>query len=334
MKRRLQTWLEAIWYGDRRPSWPLRMLAAIFAWLSARRRRRQQARQQALPLPVVVVGNISVGGTGKTPMVVWLVEQLRAMGYSPGLVSRGYGGRARHWPQFVETHSDPLLVGDEPVLLVRRTGCAMVVGPDRVAAVRALCEKAPVDVVISDDGLQHYRMARRFEVAVIDGVRGLGNQHLLPAGPLREPAERLEEVDLVVCNSGRVHGHGRSVVDMHVLLADAVNLRSGEQRPLASFSGATVDAVAGIGHPQRFFERLEAAGLGLRRHAFADHHQFQPADLALPGEQAILMTEKDAVKCSAFASERCWSVPASAVFDTRDSQLITALLHDSLETHT
>ena len=331
MKQRLQAWLEGVWYGGRAAPWTLRVLARIFAALSARRRRRLQRLQRKLPVPVVVVGNISVGGTGKTPMVVWLVEQLRAMGLSPGLVSRGYGGTARQWPQLVDQHSDPVLVGDEPVLLVRRTGCAMAVGPDRVAAVQALCAQAPVDVVISDDGLQHYRMARDFEIAVIDGVRGLGNNQLLPAGPLRESAERLEEVDLVVCNSGHIAGYGRSVVDMHVLLADAVNLRSGQRRPLAEFAGDTVHAVAGIGHPQRFFERLEAAGLSLQRHAFADHHQFQAGDLALPGEQAILMTEKDAVKCAAFATERCWSVPASAVFDARDSKLITALLHDSLE---
>lgn len=333
MMPRLQRWIESIWYGARPAPIVLRWLAWLFGRLAVRRRQRLQASAERLSVPVIIIGNISVGGTGKTPLIAALVEQLRDRGLRPGLISRGYGGRARHWPQPVQADSDPAQLGDEPVMLAQRLNCPIWVGPDRVAAARALLANSPVDVLLSDDGLQHYRLGRDMELAVVDGVRGLGNGQLLPAGPLREPAERLAEVDLVVCNTALIETAARSEICMHLLLQDAVNLLSGERRPLAEFRADTVHAVAGIGHPERFFGRLESAGLSLQRHAFADHHAFTAADLAFVDELPVLMTDKDAVKCRPFADERCWRVPVDAVFDAQDSKLIHLLIDDCLQGH-
>ncbi|MGH8481671.1 MAG: tetraacyldisaccharide 4'-kinase, partial [Nevskiaceae bacterium] len=198
----MKTWLTRRWYGTAKAPWFLRPLAALFGFVARLRRRRQQAqaREQRLPVPVVVIGNIAVGGTGKTPFVIWLVERLREWGWRPGVVSRGYGGNAPRWPQQVKPDSEPAVVGDEPVLIARRAGCPVFVGPDRVLAAQRLLASGGVDIVVSDDGLQHYRLWRDLEIAVVDATRGLGNGRLLPAGPLREPASRLAEVALVVAN--------------------------------------------------------------------------------------------------------------------------------------
>ena len=328
---RLQRRLEAIWYSSATPPAWLRLLERLFIWISSRRRLRLQAQAVDVGVPVIIVGNIAVGGTGKTPFVTWLVQSLRSQGMNPGLISRGYGGRANRWPQPVTSDSDPAQVGDEAVLLAQRTACPMWVGPDRVSAARALLEHHGVDVIVSDDGLQHYRLARSFEIAVVDGVRKLGNEHLLPAGPLRESPERLEQVDLVVVNSGHLEHRGRSVVHMHVLLDAAHTLDGDQRRQLSEFAGSPAEAVAGIGHPERFFERLEAAGIQIRRHAFADHHPYTAVDLEFDGDAPILMTEKDAVKCRGFARSRCWYVPVDAVLDEGDTRLIEALLKQRLK---
>lgn len=330
---RLQRWIEGIWYGGRSPPLLLKWLAWLFGRIAARRRQRLQAAAEQLAVPVIIIGNISVGGTGKTPLIAALVEQLQARGLRPGLISRGYGGGARHWPQPVLADSDPGQLGDEPVMLAQHLDCPIWVGPDRVAAARALLAASPVDVLLSDDGLQHYRLWRDMELAVVDGVRGLGNGCLLPAGPLRELPERLAEVDLVVCNTALIETAARSEICMHLLLQDAVNLVSGERRPLAEFRETSVHALAGIGHPERFFGRLESAGLSLMRHAFADHHAFVADDLAFADELPVLMTDKDAVKCRTFADERCWRVPVDAVFDAQDSKLIHSLIDDCLQGH-
>jgi tetraacyldisaccharide 4'-kinase len=278
------------------------------------RRRRQQAvaREQRLPVPVVVVGNIAVGGTGKTPFVIWLVERLREWGWRPGVVSRGYGGRAREWPQRVLPGSDPALVGDEPVLVARRAGCPVVVGPDRVAAARALLDGGAVDVVVSDDGLQHYRLWRDLEIAVVDATRGLGNGRLIPAGPLREPPSRLGEVALVVANGpGWTAPAGRQVT-MRLAAWQAEALDGSGPRLLSDFAGQTVHAVAGIGNPARFFAMLSQQGIGLVVHPFPDHHAFARADLEFGDGLPVLMTEKDAVKCRAFGAPNQWVVPVEA----------------------
>ncbi|HND99147.1 MAG TPA: tetraacyldisaccharide 4'-kinase, partial [Plasticicumulans sp.] len=284
----------------------LRRLAYRCGWLASER----------LPVPVVVVGNISVGGTGKTPLLAMLAEALKARGYRPGLIARGYGGRSTHWPRLVDADSDPLEVGDEPVLLAGLTGCPMAVDPDRPAAARRLLAEHPeLDLLLADDGLQHYRLARDLEIAVIDGRRCHGNGWLLPAGPLREPVSRLATVDFVVIN-----GEGGSVQPgeyaMRVEGDTCVNLADPTlTRPLAAFRGRRcLHALAGIGDPQKFFASLEAAGLAFERHPFADHHACRPDELDFGPGTTTLMTGKDAVKCRGFPGNQArWWLAVQAV---------------------
>jgi tetraacyldisaccharide 4'-kinase len=279
--------------------------------------------------PVVVVGNVTVGGTGKTPLTVWLAEKLRDGGLRPGIVARGYGRReACADPRLVRADSRWEEVGDEPLLLSRRTGCPTVVAADRVAAARRLASES-IDVILSDDGLQHLRLARVCEIAVIDGARGFGNGRLLPAGPLREPASRLDRVDLVVLNGSADHASlapaalSRPVLRMSLIAARARRVDgSPAERPIEDFRGVPVHAVAGIGNPERFFRELEARGLELSRSAFPDHHPFTARDLAFCDDRPILMTEKDAVRCAALATARMWYVPVSARFDAVDAQAL------------
>jgi tetraacyldisaccharide 4'-kinase len=258
------------------------------------------------PVPVVVVGNLTVGGTGKTPLIIWLAEHLQAMGYRPGIVSRGYGGGATRWPQQVRGDSDPVVVGDEPVVLAARSGRPVCVAPDRPVAVRALLEYHDCDLVLSDDGLQHYAMGRDIEIVVVDARRGFGNGLMLPAGPLREPRSRLKQVDLVIYNR---NGAGGSVP------AGAYSLRTrrpllvplcagGEPIELRHLAGRVVHALAGVGNPERFFRRLRRYGLHPTEHRFPDHHRFTPGDIRFEDDLPVIMTEKDAVKCRRFADAR------------------------------
>jgi tetraacyldisaccharide 4'-kinase len=306
------------WYTSVPAPWYLRSLSALFGLVARIRRRRQQgqARLDRPRAPVIVVGNIAVGGTGKTPFVIWLVARLREWGWHPGVVSRGYGGRARRWPQPVTRESDPALVGDEPVMIAQRTDCPLVVGPDRVAAVQLLLNREPsVDIVVSDDGLQHYRLWRDFEIAVVDATRGLGNGALLPVGPLREPPERLGEVGLVVANgsgwTSPAVPAGRQV-NIRLYALEARALTGGARKPLAEFAGKSVHAVAGIGNPARFFSMLSQLGIHLMLHPFPDHHPFCAADLDFGDDLPVLMTEKDAVKCRGLAGDKHWVVPVEA----------------------
>lgn len=289
--------------------WPLSLLFGLAT--RVRRQLYQQGllRSETVAAPLIVVGNISVGGAGKTPLVIRLVELLREAGYRPGVISRGYGGRATQWPQHVRPDSDPAQVGDEPVLVARRCRCPVVVGPDRVAAARAVIDTYDCNVVLSDDGLQHYRLGRDLEIAVVDGLRRLGNGACLPAGPLREPPSRLRAADFVVGN-GAARGNEYLMAlrgDRAVSLVDPTISVS-----LAGFSHNTVHAVAGIGDPGRFFDQLRHARLRILEHPFPDHHAFQPRDVRFPQDLPVLMTEKDAVKCQAFAQEGFWFVPVSA----------------------
>jgi tetraacyldisaccharide 4'-kinase len=302
--------LDSIWYGKHPLRWLLWPASLLYAAIIALRRlcyRRGWLRSERLPVPVIVVGNVTVGGTGKTPLVIWLVEQLRARGWRPGIVSRGYGGASAQWPREVHAHSDPVEVGDEPVLLAQRLACPIVVGPRRVEAGRRLLAGQAVDIVVADDGLQHYALGRDIEIVVVDGARGLGNRMLLPAGPLREPPGRLRGVDLIVINSGSGAGARMD------LLPDAVTRLDGsETRPLAEFRERTVHAVAGIGNPERFFASLRAAGLDVQPHAFPDHHRFKAEDIVFADNAEVVMTEKDAVKCRRFAGSRHWYLPVRA----------------------
>lgn len=307
--------LQRRWYEDRPPPWWTLPLAALYGLVVRMRRawyRRGWLRARKLPVPVVVVGNIVAGGAGKTPLAIALVEALRARGFKPGAVSRGYGGTARA-PMLLDAQPDSAVVGDEPALIRIRTGAPVAIGADRPSAAMLLLGEG-VDVIIADDGLQHYALARDVEICVVDGARGLGSGRLLPAGPLREPAARLDEVDFVVCNvDASTRGDPSNPAIPLRLHGDiARNLRDDLDRSLASFAGTRVHGVAGIGHPPRFFDALRAAGIDVIAHPFADHHRYTPADLDFGDGLPVLMTEKDAVKCRAFAQANWWSVPVTA----------------------
>ena len=292
----------------------------MFALASQLRRllySRGLRRQHRFAVPIIVVGNISVGGTGKTPLVVYLARKLRAAGWRPGVVSRGYGGTNRGICA-VQEDSDAGLVGDEALLIRRSAEVPVYVAPRRVSAVHALLEGEDCNVVLSDDGLQHYAMARDIEIAVVDARRGFGNRWLLPAGPLREPVSRLREVDLVVYHGGRGDN-----LSFDLRIRTAINLVSGADRPLASFTGQRVHAVAGIGDPDRFFNALRYAGLDCTRHPFADHHRFKPEDVDFGDDLNVLLTAKDAVKCEQFANSRLWWVPAEV--EDHDGRIIAAV---------
>jgi len=312
MKLALAVWLQHQWYEGSASNILLRPLSTLF--LQAVKVRRAAYRfgfkqPDRLTVPVIVVGNLSVGGTGKTPLVVWLVEFLRKAGYRPGVISRGYGGSTLQGPVAVESESDPRIVGDEPLLIARRTGRPVMVFPERAVAGRSLLERTDCDIVISDDGLQHYALARDVEIAVIDGERRFGNGRCLPAGPLREPLERLGEVDLVVCQGRPQSGEfGMTLAGDH-----AVNLLDQTlKKPLADFAGAKLRAIAGIGNPERFFAHLRDLDLEFEETAFPDHHPYRREDIGFGDDAPVLMTEKDAVKCRSIAGERHWYVPVDA----------------------
>lgn len=303
--------------------WPLSLLFGLIVKLRRQMYRVGILRSDGVPIPLIIVGNISVGGTGKTPLTAKLVELLRAARYKPGIISRGYGGNSSSWPCHVTTTSNPREVGDEPVLLAKRCLCPVVVGPDRVAAAQELFAHYDCDVIISDDGLQHYRLQRDIEIVVIDGCRRLGNAACFPAGPLREPPSRLREVDFIVGNGA---ARGREYL-MSLNGERAINLADPYiTASLASFRRGMVHAVAGIGDPGRFFDHLRHARLRLVKHAFPDHHRFTPEDLRFPQDLPVLMTEKDATKCRYFASEHWWVVPISAQLDPEfEEQLLRRL---------
>lgn len=289
-------------------------LAALFSAVSALRRlayRHGWRRAIAVGVPVIIVGNITAGGSGKTPLTIWLVNWLRAQGYRPGVVSRGYGGAARGCVE-VEAGSSPAEVGDEPLLIHLKTAAPVVVGRDRVAAARTLLARHPgVDVIVSDDGLQHYRLQRDIELAVIDAATGLGNGWPLPAGPLRESARRLDSVDAVI-QVVRGESPPARLAAVKAWRADysagqAYRLRAPlEKTALRELPQRDWLAVTGIGRPQGFFDMLQTAGIRFSPRAFDDHHAFRP--LELPADGAILMTEKDAVKCLKFAGADWWAV--------------------------
>ena len=303
--------LNKIWYQH---SWLAWFLYPVSLWYRLVVRLRRYyflyiKSRYKFPIPIIVVGNITVGGVGKTPLVAFIAQQLCKQGYRPGLVSRGYGGKAAIWPQIVTVDSDPRMVGDEPVLLVTKTQCPMVVGPDRVQAVKVLLEHYSCDVIVSDDGLQHYALVRDMEIAVIDGERRFGNGLCLPAGPLREPVSRLKTVNYRVCNGGAAKAGEYSMR----LVAGIIYRIDDPGRVMIpdDLYHKQIHAVCGIGHPQRFFDSLRKMGFEFIEHVFPDHHHFGYADIDIEGDVIVIMTEKDAIKCRAFSDHRHYCLPIS-----------------------
>lgn len=320
---RADTPLESVWYGKGRSPWWAWPLAGLYGALTALRRVLYHGgvlRRVHLAVPVIVIGNLTAGGTGKTPLTIALAEALRLRGFRPGVVSRGHGGSRRE-PMLLGEAPDPAEVGDEPCL-IRASGVPVAVGRDRSAAAQLLVADG-CNVVMADDGLQHYRLARDLEICVIDGVRRFGNGHLLPAGPLREPLRRLARVDLRVCNGGMPQG---GEYPMQLVGSDAVTLDGVHRQLLTAFAGRRVHAVAAIGNPARFFASLRGAGIEVIEHAFPDHHAFAAAELAFGDDLPVLMTDKDAVKCRGFAQPHWWRVPVRARLPTAFVDAVAARL--------
>src|ERR1700722_1778143 len=330
--------LTQLWYGNASGAALLAPLAALYGVVTHLRRRayeRGLLRRHGVGSPVVVVGNLTVGGTGKTPLVAWLARVLQTRGYRVGIVSRGYGSRARA-PQLVTAGATWQEVGDEPLWLAQSTGCLTAVGADRVAAGRLLSDEG-VNVVVSDDGLQHLRLLPDCRIVVVDGERLFGNGRLLPAGPLREPISELSKADAVVVSGAapsamRLDG-GAALVEMQLVTSVALALAGGATRTLESFRGTRLHAVAGIGNPARFFRALRAFGIEVIEHAFADHHALVASDLEFGDDLPVLMTEKDAVKCRLFANARLWSVPVSVQLTDADAELLVARVTGRLESY-
>ncbi len=294
-----------IWYENHPLSYLLAPIAWFYRFISYLRRVAYSTgllHINKLPVPVFIIGNIAVGGTGKTPLVIWLIKFLKKQGYNPGVISRGYGGQATQWPQQVLAESDPELSGDEPVLIARNADCPVYVDPDRFAAGSMLLRDHDCDIIVCDDGLQHYSLHRDFEICVVDGKRRHGNQRCLPAGPLREPLSRLEYVDITVCNGADIDG------EFHMAFVPVAiqQIKTGKIEQIENFRSKKIHAVAGIGNPERFFEMLRSQDLDIVEHAFPDHHLYTKTDLDFDDIKIVIMTEKDAVKCSKFAEDRHW----------------------------
>lgn len=331
------------WYASKWGVWWLWPLMWLFKIVTSIRRRHYLIKNQLMwrpPVPVVVIGNISVGGTGKTPLTLALLETLKSRGYKPGIVSRGYGGESDTYPIEVLATSEASVVGDEPLMLKIQSGCPVVVAPSRVQAVKYLLQAHECDLILCDDGLQHYALPRDLEICVIDAERGLGCKKLLPVGPLRESVSRLKHVDFVVSNQAvsvnsdlrdafkdkifEGVGPGFPIPEigyMHFAITGlypVIKTTTEAQfmgKDLTEFEGKKVHAIAGIGHPERFFSMLEQAGIHVVRHAFPDHHKFEVSDLEFEEKLPILMTDKDAVKCQDLAQTHFWRVSIQAILD-------------------
>lgn len=320
------------WYKGHPALALLRPLECLYRRVVNRKRARFLAGQADIytaPVPVVVVGNITIGGTGKTPLILWMIDHCRARGLRVGVVSRGYGAKPPSLPWRVLPQQPAEHAGDEPLLIVNRTGVPLMIDPDRSQAVRTLLAEEPLDLILSDDGLQHYRLNRDLELVLIDAVRGLGNRRCLPAGPLREPVERLHSVDALLYNGAAADRDDGFAFQLKP--SALVNLVTGERRPVDHFPpGQQVHAVAGIGNPQRFFNTLEGLHWRPVPHAFADHAVFSAQALSFTPALPVVMTEKDAVKCASFAAPDWWyltveAVPSPAFVSWFDSQLTRLL---------
>lgn len=327
--------IEKIWFEShplKYVLWPILWpLSLLYRWISTSRRKAFDSGNKLsykAPVPIIVVGNITAGGNGKTPVVIWLVESLLSQGFKPGVVSRGYGAKAPMYPLKVESNTSTSHCGDEPKLIFKRTGVPVAVDPVRANAVKRLLEE-DVDVIITDDGLQHYALQRDVEFVVVDGKRRFGSQQSIPLGPMREPVSRLDEVDFIITNGGDAHS---GEISMSLEPKSAVNLNTGQTRPVAELESLV--AFAGIGHPPRFFQTLETLGAQLvKTQGFADHQDFDQKELEELARQGshVIMTEKDAVKCANFAHDNWWYLPVSAHIAAHEEQRILNKINEVME---
>lgn len=302
--------IERIWYTSHPVQWLLWPFALLFQCITHFRRWiLERFYQQPSTVPILVIGNLTVGGVGKTPLVIALAKQFKAKGLNVGIVSRGYGAQVKQFPHLVASNNSAKEVGDEPLLLAQSTHCPVVIAPKRIDAVEYLITQCQCNIILSDDGLQHYRMGRAIEIVVIDGVRGLGNGFCLPAGPLRESAKRLQQVDFVVVNGG----DWPNAYPMYLQPGEIKSVSTQQNVALEVFQGK-VAAVAAIGNPQRFYATLTQLGIRYNAYSFPDHYQFKWNDLNYT-EPQIIMTEKDAVKCRSFSSDKMYYLPVEAVLD-------------------
>jgi tetraacyldisaccharide 4'-kinase len=325
MKKILSRIAQHVWYEDVFIATWLTVFTMLFIDVVRFRRflyRKGFLKSTVLSCPVIIVGNISVGGTGKTPLVIALAHYLKQKGFRPGIISRGYGGK-NCGAIFVSADSGAIQVGDEPILIAKKTDCPVVIAIKRVEAAQWLLKNTDCNIILSDDGLQHYALKRDIEIAVIEGERRFGNNNCLPGGPLREPLERLNEVDFVIVNGTPEEARE---IPMMFTAEMAINLKTGEQKLLSDFKGQTCHAIAGIGHPEHFFNLLATHGLTTKNHPFPDHHFFNAKQIHFKDQNSVLMTEKDAVKCGEIATEHHWYVPITAHLpDTFYSQLLNLL---------
>jgi len=328
MSHKVNNFFDSMWYGQRLIALAFVPLSYVFGALIKLRAylySKGYLASTRLTVPVVVVGNITVGGTGKTPLVIYLAALLKAAGYSPGIISRGYGGIASSWPQQVRADSDSRVVGDEAKILAARTDCPIAVGPKRVDSAQALIDHHHCDIIISDDGLQHYALQRDIEIALVDGERRHGNGYLLPAGPLREPVNRLKAVDFIVCNGLANKGE----FPLKVEGDKAINiLDESQQVALDTFNTGRCHALAGLGNPSRFFSHLKKFGLVFDAHIFPDHFKYTQEDISFSDDQPVLMTEKDAVKCTTIAAPEHWYVPIKALMPEKFGLSLLALIKE------
>lgn len=331
--------IDRLWYGRGRPLAFLAPLSWLYQYVSERRRRQAwEVRNEALPVPVVVIGNITAGGTGKSPLTAWLVNELRQAGWAPVILSRGYGGKSAQYPLLVTAETPASVAGDEPVMLAQQTSLPVVVDPQRRRGAVWALEQKLGNILVCDDGLQHYNLPRDVELAVFDGERGVGNGAIIPVGPLREPVSRLSTVDFVVINGGGLapgeHPEAFNGIEhpqIHAMLLEPsalVNLRTGVSRPLSDLRGQRVRAVAGIGNPQRFFDSLRALGGEVSEAPFPDHHKFSAADLDGEPGQWVVMTAKDAVKCRSFAPDDAWVLQVRARMSPEFSESVISRIRE------
>ncbi len=324
-KQNSHQWVNSVWYGQNKLSYLLLPLSGIFSVAAKIRQWKQNQSKIKFSVPIIVVGNIAVGGTGKTPMVTALVKNMQQHGLRPGVASRGYGGQVTQ-TTLVDTSHRADYVGDEPLMIFNNTQATVMVGKNRLNVIESLITDHQCDVIICDDGMQDYRFEHDIEIIMVDGERAFGNHKLLPAGPLRESISRIQKADFVVATSNAIPAISGDC--MKLQLNECVQLNNSGNKLLADFKGQTVHAVAGIGNPNRFFNNLTSLGLKVIEHAYPDHAGYELSDFSFSDQNPILMTEKDAVKCQKLGLDNAWYVPVQAILPDNFMSRVYTLLRN------